>query len=147
MSGFSRIFRRHELFRRISGLSPVAIELYGYLIEKCDWRLGRHVASTSQLALELNVSERSIQRANKELEAVSLLKVKRGIYAINPEFSWGGRSWNIPKAAYHSINAKTAQVISFAEASQALSEESAERAGRETLREISARKRKGNQTC
>lgn len=76
-----------------------------------------------------------------------MLKVKRGIYAINPEFSWGGRSWNIPKATYYTMNQKTAQVISFAEASQALSEESAEEVGRETLREISARKRKGNQTC
>lgn len=147
MSGFSRTFKRHELFKRISKLSPVAIELYGFLIEKCDWRLGRHVATTKEISECLGVSERSVQRANKELEAAGLLKVKRGIYAINPEFSWGGRSWNVQKATYYTMNQKTAQVISFAEASQALSEESAERAGRETLREISARKRKGKQTC
>lgn len=147
MSGFSRVFKRHELFRRISKLSPVAIELYGFLIEKCDWRLGRHVASTKEISECLGVSERSVQRANKELEGSGVLKVKRGIYAINPEFSWGGRSWNIPKATYYMMNQKTAQVINFAEATQALSEESAERVGHETLREISARKRKGSQTC
>lgn len=147
MSGFSRTFKQHDLFRRISKLSPVSIELYGVIVEKCEWRHGRYVASTKEVAEYLGVSERSIQRANKELESAELVKVKRGIYAINPEFNWGGRSWNISKATYYTMNNKTAQVISFAEATQALSDEAAERVGRETLREVSARKRKGNQTC
>lgn len=147
MSGFSRTFKRHELFRRISKLSPVAIELYGFLIEKCDWRLGRHVASTKEISECLGVSERSVQRANKELEGAGVLRVKRGIYAINPEFNWGGRSWNIPKATYYTMNTNTAQVINFADVTQALSGDAAERAGHETLREVTARKRKGNKSC
>lgn len=74
----------------MAGLSPVATELYGHIVENCDWRHGRFVATSAEVASELNVTARSIQRANKELEVAGLIKFKRGIYAINPEFNWGG---------------------------------------------------------
>ena len=147
MKGFIRMFRLSEVGKRLAGISESGQVIYWHLLEKADWRSGRVEATHAQLAVLLDKSIRTIERSTKELVSAGLVKHKKGIFAINPEFAWGGRSWNIPKAAYHSINAKTAQVISFAEASQALSEESAERAGRETLREISDRKRKGNQTC
>lgn len=130
MRRFYRTFKSQELFRRLSGLSPVAIELYGFLLEKCDWRLGRHVSSSAAVAKELNVSERSIQRANKELEKADLLRVRRGIYAMNPEFNWGGRSWNIAKATYYTMNRQPAQIIDFAEASEALNEKRGEPGGK-----------------
>lgn len=89
MQRWSRVFRSWELFKRLSGLSPVAIELYGYVAEHCDWRNGRYVATSAEVANALSVTVRSVQRANKELEAAELIRFKRGIYAVNPEFNWG----------------------------------------------------------
>lgn len=147
MKGFIRMFRLTEIGKRLSAISESGQMIYWYLLEKADWRLGRVETTHEQLAGLFGKSVRTIERATKELVKSGLVKHRKGIFAINPEFAWGGRSWNIPKATYHNMNNKTAQVISFAEATQALSDEVAERVGRETLREISARKRKRNQTC
>lgn len=87
---WSRVFYAREFYKRLSKVSPTATELYGLITDSCDWKYGRYVATRAEVAEILNVSERSIQRANKELEAVGLIKFKRGIYAINPEFNWGG---------------------------------------------------------
>ncbi|WP_237162934.1 helix-turn-helix domain-containing protein [Serratia symbiotica] len=125
-------------------MSPVAIELYGYVAEHCDWRNGRYVATSAEVANALSVTVRSVQRANNELEAAELIRFKRGIYAVNPEFNWGGRSWNISKSCYYSMGKKIAQVIDFAEATQAMSKLATKGVRRETLREVSARIHKEN---
>lgn len=145
MDKFCRTFKNQELFARISEVSPSAVKLFGFLVDRAEWRSGRFIDNSGQMASELGLTTRSIQRASKELVTAGLIKNKRGgIYAINPEYVWGGRSWNRPKASYYTMNNKTAQVINFADAAQALSEEALERAGHETLREVSARKLKGN---
>ena len=120
MRGFCRTFKQHSLHKLLSALSPVAIELYGFVVEHCDWRLGRYVSSTPEIAIRLGVTERSVQRANKELIASGLLKIKLGIYAVNPEFNWGGRSWNINKSSYYTMDKKAARIINFIDASEAL---------------------------
>ena len=147
MKGFIRMFRLQEAGRRLASISESGQLIYWHLLDNADWRLGRVEITHEQLAGLFGKSVRTIERSTKELAKAGLVKHKKGFFAINPEFAWGGRSWNMPKATYHNMNSKTAQVIDFAEASQALSEEAAERVGRETLREISARKRKGNLTC
>jgi len=142
MKGFIRMFRLSEVGNRLAAISESGQMIYWHLLDNADWRLGRVETTHEQLACLFNKSVRTIERSTKELVKAGLVKHKKGFYAINPEFAWGGRSWNMPKATYHNMNTKTAQVINFAEASQALSEETAERIGRETLREVPARKRK-----
>ncbi|WP_272537494.1 hypothetical protein [Providencia sp. PROV225] len=144
MHKWSRVFKAKELFKRMAGLSPVATELYGHIVENCDWRHGRFVATSAEVASELNVTARSIQRANKELEVAGLIKFKRGIYAINPEFNWGGRSWNISKSCYYTMDRKGAQVIDFNDAAEAINSKKLEEIARKTLREASGRNAKRN---
>lgn len=144
---WSRIFVPKELFKRISGLSPVAIELYGHLIESCDWKYGLCVASSAEIASDLGVTPRSIQRANKELESIGLIKVKRGVYSMNPEFAWSGRSWNISKAEYYRVTKITsANLTSLADVAS-IDDEKLEEIGRKTLREVYGRKMKRSKTC
>ncbi len=142
MKGFIRMFRLAEIGRRLSPISESGQMIYWHLLENADWRTGRIITTHEELAAQQGKSVRTIERSTRELVNSGLVRHRKGVFAINPEFAWGGRSWNIPKAAYHSMGQKTGQVISFADAAQALSEEAAERAGLETLREISARKRK-----
>ncbi|WP_247715831.1 replication/maintenance protein RepL [Morganella morganii] len=144
MQKWSRVFKSRELFKRVAGLSPVATELYGHIVENCDWRHGRYVATSEEAAGELGVTTRSIQRANKELESAGLIKFKRGIYAVNPEFNWGGRSWNISKSCYYTMGVKGAQVIDFNHAAEAINSKKLEEIGRSALRGARSRKSQGN---
>ncbi|AND13511.1 hypothetical protein FNU75_02390 [Proteus mirabilis] len=144
MRMWSRVFYAREFYKRLSKVSPTATELYGLITDSCDWKYGRYVATRAEVAEILNVSERSIQRANKELEAVGLIKFKRGIYAINPEFNWGGRSWNISKSCYYTMDRKGAQVIDFNDAAEAINSKKLEEIARKTLREVNGRNAKRN---
>lgn len=96
MERWSPVFRSRELFKRLSGLSPVAIELYRYVAKHCDLRNVRYVATSAEVANALSITVRSVQRANNELEAADLLRFKRGIYAVNPEFNWGAGIFQSP---------------------------------------------------
>lgn len=144
MRKWSRVFNAREFYRRLSTVSPIAVELYGYVTDNCDWKFGRHIASRAEVAAELGVTERSIQRANKELESAGLIKFKRGIYAVNPEFNWGGRSWNISKSCYYTMGVKGAQVIDFNHAAEAINSKKLEEIGRSALRGTCSRKSQGN---
>jgi len=141
------MFNLSNLGRKLATLSEASQLIYWDLLDAADWRMGRVLTTHEQMASKIGKSVRTVERATKELTQQGLIRHKKGMYAINPEFAWGGRSWNIPKATYHTMNGKTAQVINFADAAQSLSEEALEKIGRETLREISARKFKGTKTC
>ncbi|ERT12771.1 replication/maintenance protein RepL [Photorhabdus temperata] len=144
MRGFVRTFRLVEFGKRLSELSPSGQKIFWYLVDIADWKLGRVVTTQAELAERFETTIRTVERAVKELTKQNLIKHKRGIYAINPEFVWGGRSWNIPKASYYTLNAeKLPGVIDFASAAQAINGKKLEEAGRKTLREISARKLRG----
>ncbi|HDU8431861.1 TPA: hypothetical protein RG032_003690 [Morganella morganii] len=144
MHKWSRVFNAREFYKRLSGMSPTATELYGLIVDSCDWKYGRYVATRAEVAEILNVTERSIQRANKELESAGLIKFKRGIYAVNPEFNWGGRSWNISKSCYYTMGVKGAQVIDFNHAAEAINSKKLEEIGRSALRGARSRKSQGN---
>lgn len=142
------MFNNQTMFARLSQVSPAAVRLFGYLVEKTDWRLGSYIASGDVITQALGLTDRSIQRANKELVEAGLIRYRRGgIYAINPEFVWGGRSWNIAKASFYTMGKKSAQVISIADLKTAMKAEQEDLEGRETLREVSARKPKGTRKC
>ncbi|KMV71638.1 hypothetical protein WB66_06470 [bacteria symbiont BFo1 of Frankliniella occidentalis] len=148
MTRFCRMFNNRVLFERLSKVSPAAVRLFGLLVERADWRLGSYVAPENSITDALGLTDRSIQRANKELIEIGLIKYKRGgIYAINPEFVWGGRSWNIVKASYYTMGSKAAQVINITDIRGVLNMETGEIEGHETLREVSARKSKGPKAC
>lgn len=120
MRGFCRIFNQKEMFRRLSELSPVAISLYGVILEKCEWRLGNYISTTADIAEEMGVSVRSVQRANNELIKSGLVKVKSGVYTVNPEFSWGGRSWSINNSRYYTMGKKSADATKLVDAAESL---------------------------
>lgn len=147
VAGFIRMFRLSEVAAKLAPLSEASQLVYWMLLDTADWRFGRVLITQEVIADSLAKSVRTIERATKELIKAGLVRHTKGIYAINPEFAWGGRSWNIPKAAYHGMGGKTAQVISFKDMAQAMNEEALERVGRETLREVSARKSKGPKAC
>ncbi|KMV68205.1 hypothetical protein AI29_09990 [bacteria symbiont BFo2 of Frankliniella occidentalis] len=142
MRGFVRTFNNSEFFSRISSVGGLGVKLYGLLLDMADWRLGRVVSTQEELAVMLDKSVRSIERAVKDLSEQGLIRYKRGIYAINPEFSWGGRSWNIPKASYYTMGSRAGEVVSIVQVVREIKRESLEEAGRETLREITRRSRK-----
>ncbi len=147
MGGFIRMFKLAELGRKLAPLSEASQMLFWELLDMADWRTGRVLTTHEEMAAKISKSVRTVERAAKELTAVGLVRHKKGMFAVNPDYAWGGRSWNMPKATYHCMNGKTAQVINFADAAQALSEETLEKIGRETLREVSARQSKGTKAC
>jgi len=141
------MFKLAELGRKLAPLSEASQMLFWELLDMADWRTGRVITTHEEMAAKISKAVRTVERATKELTVVGLVRHKKGMFAVNPDYAWGGRSWNIPKAAYHGMNGKTAQVINFADAAQALSEEALEKIGHETLREVSARKSKGTKIC
>lgn len=147
MAGFIRMFKLAEVGAKLAPLSEAGQQMYWMLLDTADWRFGRVLITQEVIANSLGKSVRTIERASKELVAAGLVRHTKGLYAINPEFAWGGRSWNIPKAAFHAMGGKTGQVINFKDMAQAMSEEALERVGHETLREVSARKSKGPKAC
>jgi len=132
VAGFIRMFRLNDLGVKLAPLSEASQRVYWMLLDTADWRYGRVLITQEVIANSLTKSVRTIERATKELLNAELVRHTKGIYAINPEFAWGGRSWNIPKAAYHGMGGKTAQVINFRDMTQAMSDEALERVGRET---------------
>ncbi|MGV3346382.1 helix-turn-helix domain-containing protein [Enterobacteriaceae bacterium LUAb1] len=143
MSRFVRIFNVKAFGDRLSVMRPASIQVGFMLLGVADWREGIVTTDQSEIAATLSLSERSVSRALKELSDAGIIARKSSCIAINPEFVWGGRSWNMAKAGYYRITgALPKNVVSLAQ-SAVIDDEEIENAGREALRNITGRKSKG----
>lgn len=142
MSRFIRIFNVKAFGDKVSSMRPATIQVAFMLLGIAEWRAGIVTADQTEIAATLALSERAVSRAFKELVDAGIIARKPSCIAINPMFIWGGRSWNMPKAEYYQITGTSPMnVVSLAHEA-AIDDEEIERAGHETLREVSARKRK-----
>lgn len=133
MRGFVRTFKNSELFSRISVVGGIGGQVYGLLLDMADWRYGRVILSHAEMAEMVGKSVRTVERVVKDLSEQGLVKYRRGVYAINPEFAWAGRSWNIKNASYFVMGGDTGTIVSIVEM---VREANRERLERETFREV-----------
>lgn len=147
MSKFIRIFQPRTFYAKLSKLRPASIEVLGLISGVTDWVDGTAFIEKPEIAATLALGDRTVTRAVSELVDAGFIAKRGGCYAVNPLYMWGGRSWNMAKAEYYRITKTSSKnVVSLAE-SASIDDEEIERVGHETLREVTARKRKGNKTC